>query len=240
MNKETFVRELEKINIKIDDNRLEKLNKYANYLIEYNKTTNLTSITDMKDIYLKHFYDSLTICRVIDLNEINNIIDIGTGAGFPGVVLKIMFPHLKLTLLDSNNKKTKFLTELVKIVDLDNVTIINERSEDYAHKNLDCFDLVTSRAVTTLPALVELCIPLTKVNGYFIPLKGDAKEELSLSSKIISNLNGKIEFIDEFNLPIEDSKRTIIKIKKVGSTPKGYPRNYASIKKDVEKMNKIK
>lgn len=240
MNKDTFLRELEKLNINIDDNKIDMLDKYAEFLIEYNKHTNLTAITDLNDIYLKHFYDSLTIIRDIDLNKIDSMIDVGTGAGFPGMVLKIIFPHLKVTLLDSNNKKTKFLSELVNLLNLDNVSIINERSEDYARKNLDSYDLVTSRAVTTLPALVELCLPLVKENGYLIPLKGDAKEEISVSTNIIKKLNGNIESIDEFNLPIENAKRTIIKIKKVGSTPKGYPRNYASIKKDVEKILKIK
>ena len=240
MNKEIFIKELENLNINVDDEKLEKLDKYAKFLVEYNKTTNLTAITEIDDIYLKHFYDSLTIVRAIDLNKVNNVIDIGSGAGFPGVVLKIIFPNLNITLLDSNNKKTKFLTELTKLLNLDNVTIINERSEDYARKHLESYDLVTSRAVTTLPALVELCLPLVKVNGYFIPLKGTAQEEIKLSSNIIKKLNGNIESIDEFNLPIENAKRTIIKIKKTGITPKCYPRNYASIKKDVEKMTKIK
>lgn len=240
MNRELFIKELEKLNISIDENKLEQLDKYANFLIEFNKHTNLTAITNLNDIYLKHFYDSLTIVRNIDLNGINTLIDIGTGAGFPGMVLKIVFPHLKITLLDSNNKKTKFLSELTNLLSLDDVTIVNERSEDYARKNLDSYDLVTSRAVTTLPALVELCLPLVKLDGYFIPLKGDAKEEIKLSSNIIEKLNGNVESIDEFNLPIEDSKRTIIKIRKTGITPQGYPRNYASIKKDVEKMSKIK
>ncbi|MBO5474950.1 MAG: 16S rRNA (guanine(527)-N(7))-methyltransferase RsmG [Bacilli bacterium] len=240
MNRETFIKELEKLNIKIDEVKLEQLDKYANFLIEYNKHTNLTAITDLNDIYLKHFYDSLTIVRNIDLNKVNNLIDIGTGAGFPGMVLKIVFPHINVTLLDSNNKKTKFLIELSNSLNLDGVNIVNERSEDFARKNLDSYDLVTSRAVTTLPALVELCLPLVKIDGYFISLKGTATEEIKLSSNIIKKLNGTIESIDEFNLPIEESKRTIIKIRKIGTTPKGYPRNYASIKKDVEKMSKIK
>lgn len=240
MNRETFIKELEKLNIKIDEVKLEQLDKYANFLIEYNKHTNLTAITDLNDIYLKHFYDSLTIVRNIDLNKVNNLIDIGTGAGFPGMVLKIVFPHINVTLLDSNNKKTKFLIELSNSLNLDGINIVNERSEDFARKNLDSYDLVTSRAVTTLPALVELCLPLVRIYGYFIPLKGTATEEIKLSSNIIKKLNGTIESIDEFNLPIEESKRTIIKIRKIGTTPKGYPRNYASIKKDVEKMSKIK
>lgn len=240
MNRETFIKELEKLNINIEEEKLEQLDKYANFLIEYNKHTNLTAITDLNDIYLKHFYDSLTIVRNIDLNKVNNLIDIGTGAGFPGMVLKIVFPHINVTLLDSNNKKTKFLIELSNSLNLDGINIVNERSEDFARKNLDSYDLVTSRAVTTLPALVELCLPLVKIDGYFIPLKGTATEEIKLSSNIIKKLNGTIESIDEFNLPIEESKRTIIKIRKIGTTPKGYPRNYASIKKDVEKMSKIK
>lgn len=240
MNKDKFLEELKILNINIDAKKLEQLDKYASFLIEYNKHTNLTAITEIDDIYLKHFYDSLTICRAIDLNKVDSIIDIGTGAGFPGVVLKIMFSHLNITLLDSNNKKTKFLSELVSLLNLDNVSIINDRSEDYARKHLDSYDLVTSRAVTTLPALVELCLPLVRENGFFIPLKGDAKEEISISSNIIKKLNGYIELVDEFNLPLENAKRTIIKIKKIGITPKGYPRNYASIKKDVEKILKIK
>jgi 16S rRNA (guanine527-N7)-methyltransferase len=240
MNKEEFNKYVEKLNIKLTEESLNNLDKYANFLIEYNKHTNLTAITDINAIYLKHFYDSLTIVRDIDLTNIKNIIDIGTGAGFPGMVLKIVYPHLNLTLLDSNNKKTKFLTELTNYLKLDNVNIINDRSEDYARSNLDSYDLVVSRAVTTLPALTELCLPLVKVGGYFIPLKGSAEEEIKLSSSIIKLLNGNIEYIDTFNLPIEESNRTIIKIKKENITPKGYPRNYQVIKKSVEKLTKIK
>ncbi len=204
-------------------------------MIEYNKTTNLTRITEETEVYLKHFYDSLTIAKVINLNNYNTLIDVGTGAGFPGVVLKIFYPNLEVTLLDSNNKKTTFLTNLVQKLKLTDIDIVNDRSEDYAKNNLDKYDLVTARAVTHLKALSELCLPLIKVNGYFIPLKGNAKEEIEISKYIITKLNGQIEDIIEFNLPIEESSRTIIKIVKLGNTPKGYPRSYSIIKKELKK-----
>ena len=230
-----FVDMLSVLNITPTDTQLKQLEIYADYLIEYNEHTNLTSITNKDEIYLKHFYDSLTITKAIDLNSINNLIDIGTGAGFPGMVLKIMYPHLNVTLLDSNNKKTTFLSNLVNKLGLININIINERSEDYAKNNLDKYVLVTARAVTHLKALSELCLPLTKVNGYFIPLKGNAKEEIEISKNIITKLNGHIEDIIEFNLPIEESSRTLIKIIKTGNTPKGYPRSYSIIKKELKK-----
>ncbi len=230
-----FLNLLKEINITPTDNQLNQLEIYANYLIEYNEHTNLTAITNKDEIYLKHFYDSLTITKAIDLNTINNLIDIGTGAGFPGMVLKIMYPHLHVTLLDSNNKKTTFLTNLVQKLKLTDIDIVNDRSEDYAKNNLDKYDLVTARAVTHLKALSELCLPLVKVNGYFIPLKGNASDEIELSKNIITKLNSHIEDIIEFNLPIEEANRTLIKIYKDNKTPSGYPRSYSIIKKELKK-----
>jgi len=232
MNKEIFIKELDKLNIKYDDSKLEKLEKYANFLMEYNEHTNLTRIDSIEDIYLKHFYDSLTITKIIDLNNINNMIDVGTGAGFPGVVLKIFFPNIKVDLLDSNNKKLEFLNQLIELLELKDIKTIHERSEDYAHKNLDSYDIVTARAVKNLPELAELCIPLVKVGGYFISMKGEADEEIEKASKIIKTLNASIEEKKEFTLPIEESARTLIKIVKNNKTPKGYPRAYAQIKKN--------
>ena len=230
-----FIDLLKELNISPTEEQLHELEIYADYLIEYNSHTNLTAITNKEEIYLKHFYDSLTITKAIDLNSINNLIDIGTGAGFPGMVLKIMFPHLNVTLLDSNNKKTTFLTNLVNKLGLTNINIVNERSEDYAKNNLEKYDLVTARAVTHLKALSELCLPLTKVNGYFIPLKGNAKEEIEISKDIITKLNSHIDKIIEFNLPIEEANRTLIKIIKDNKTPSGYPRSYSIIKKELKK-----
>jgi len=230
-----FVKLVKEFGITVSLRHIDLLEKYANYLIEYNEHTNLTAITNKDEIYLKHFYDSLTILKAIDLNEVNTVLDVGTGAGFPGMVLKIFFPHLHVTLLDSNNKKTTFLTNLVQKLELTDIEIVNERSEDYAKNNLDKYDLVTARAVTHLKALSELCLPLVKVNGYFIPLKGNAKEEIEISKNIITKLNSHIDNIIEFNLPIENSTRTIIKIIKDNKTPSGYPRSYSIIKKELKK-----
>lgn len=238
MNKEEFRKSVLELGIAIDDAVLEKLDLYAQFLIEYNETTNLTAITDYESIYLKHFYDSLTIVKAIDLSSCKTLVDVGTGAGFPGVVLKIFFANLEVILIDSNNKKIKFLNELIARLNLSGITAINTRSEDYAKTNLEKYDLVTARAVTNLAILTELCLPLVKVGGYFIPLKGSASEEIDEATNIIKTLNGKIEDVYNFTLPIENATRTIIKIKKMSPTPEGYPRNYDKIKKSLKKNRK--
>lgn len=235
MNKEELIEEIEKSNINYDEEKLNKLDIYYKYLMEYNSHTNLTSITDKKEVYLKHFYDSLTITKVVNLNMITTILDIGTGAGFPGVVLKIFYPHLEVTLLDSNNKKTTFLTKLINLLELSDVMIINERSEKYIIGRRESYDLVTSRAVANLQTLSELSLPFVKLGGVFIPLKGDATSELKDSEYAIIELGGKIEKIKSFLLPIENSKRTLIKIKKIMITKTEYPRSFDKIlKKPLE------
>ena len=170
MNKEEFLTSLKELNIAFNDEMIEKLEKYRQELKDYNEHTNLTAIKDDEGIYLKHFYDSLTIVKAIDLNNVHNLLDIGTGAGFPGMVIKIFFPHLDVYLLDSNNKKTTFLKYLAEILDV-KVNIINKRVEEYAKDNLNTFDVVTSRAVANLRVLSELALPLVKEEGYFIALK---------------------------------------------------------------------
>ena len=231
MNIEEFIKACNELNISLDDKTLSNLNIYKEYLQEYNAHTNLTTITEDEDIYLKHFYDSLTIVKAIDLNTVSSLIDVGTGAGFPGMVLKIVFPHLNVTLIDSNNKKTTFLSNLKDRLQLDNLNIINERSEDYAHKHIDEYDVVTSRAVANLRVLTELCLPMVKVGGKFIPLKATVEEEIKEADKIINTLNGKLSNTITFNLPKEESLRNILVIDKLDKTPKGYPRNYGKIKK---------
>lgn len=231
MNKEEFIKYLNLEGIILKENQLNQLEIYKDFLIEYNKNTNLTTITDEKDIYLKHFYDSLTIRKVIDLSKYNNLIDVGTGAGFPGMVLAITYPNLNVTLLDSNNKKIKFLEELKEKLNIDNVSIINDRSEEYALNNIDKYDIVTSRAVANMRVLTELCLPMVKVGGYFIPLKSNVEEELKEAKKIVDILKGSIIKIEKFNLPVENSLRNILLIKKINKNPKGYPRNYNKIKK---------
>ena len=231
MNIEEFIKACNELNISLDDKTLSNLNIYKEYLQEYNAHTNLTTITEDEDIYLKHFYDSLTIVKAIDLNTVSSLIDVGTGAGFPGMVLKIVFPHLNVTLIDSNNKKTTFLSNLKDRLQLDNLNIINERSEDYAHKHIDEYDVVTSRAVANLRVLTELCLPMVKVGGKFIPLKATVEEEIKEANNIINTLNGKLSNTITFNLPKEESLRNILVIDKLDKTPKGYPRNYGKIKK---------
>lgn len=226
-----FINELELLGIKPTEEQLNKLDAYATMLIEYNKRFNLTAITKKEDIYLKHFYDSLTITKAIDLNKNLKILDIGTGAGFPGLVLKIFFPNIELTLLDSNNKKILFLNEVIKELDLKNVNCIHSRAEELPNNYKEYFDLVTSRAVAHLRILTELAIPYLKVNGLFIPLKGNIEEELQESTNTITKLKSEVINIINFNLPIENSTRNIVTIKKCSSTPTIYPRAYDKIKK---------
>ena len=199
MTKDEFIFEISKLGIELTNEQIKKLETYKEFLKEYNKHTNLTAIKEDKDIYLKHFYDSLTIVKVINLNLVNNLLDVGTGAGFPGMVLKIVFPNLNVTLLDSNNKKTKFLTELKEKLQMD-VEIINDRVENYAKNNLNKFDVVTSRAVANLRVLSELCLPLVKIDGLFIPLKGKVKEELQESLSTLDVMHAKILNKQEFNI----------------------------------------
>lgn len=231
MTEDKFIEELKKINIVLTEEQLDKLKKYADFLLEYNKTTNLTAIRDIEGVYLKHFFDSLLVLDndIIDYSKINNLIDVGTGAGFPGVVIKIMFPNINVTLLDSNNKKTTFLKELVKKLELDNVTVINERAEDYAKENRQKFDISIARAVSELRVISELCLPLTKVGGYFIALKGNYVSEIESASKTIEILNSKVESIKERELPIEKSYRSIIYIKNNKKIDDMYPRRYEQI-----------
>lgn len=238
MNKELFIKSIKELGIEPTEEQLNNLSIYADYLIEYNSHTNLTAIKDIEGIYLKHFYDSLTIVKAIDLNNINSLADIGTGAGFPGMVLKIMYPHLKVVLIDSNNKKITFLKNLVEKLGLVNIECLNIRCEEYAKENLDSFDLVTARAVSNMRILSELCLPLVSINGYFIPLKGNVEEELSIAKDLIKTLNGSIEQTTTFTLPIEKSTRNILKIKKIGPTPKGYPRLYDKMQKELKKLQK--
>lgn len=238
MNKEGLIIELKQLNIELSKKQLEQLDIYAKYLMEYNAHTNLTAIKEESEIYLKHFYDSATLVKTIDLSTINTLVDIGTGAGFPGMVIKILFPHLDVTLIDSNNKKVTFLNNLISKLQLSNVRALNVRSEEFAKSNKDKYDLVTARAVSNMRILAELCLPLVRVGGYFIPLKGNVEEELSLAEDLIIKLNGKIEDMISFNLPYENAIRNILKIKKIGPTPDGYPRLYDKMQKELKKYQK--
>ncbi len=229
MNLDVFKDEVSKLGIKYTDDMLEKLEKYYELLISYNEKMNLTAITEKEDVYLKHFYDSLTIVKVIDLNSINSVCDIGTGAGFPGIVLKIFFPNIELTLVDALNKRINFLETTVLKLNLTNVTCVHARAEEYALKNREKFDLVTARAVASLPVLLEYCLPLVKVSGYFVAMKGS--EDISLAGNALNKLSGEIDINNKFLLPFENSNRTLIRVKKINKTDKKFPRKFSEIKK---------
>ena len=229
MKEDEFYSMVEKLGINLTEIMKNQLEIYANYLIEYNSHTNLTAIKDVEGIYLKHFYDSLMVTKFIDFNDINSIIDVGSGAGFPGVVLKIAFPNLKVTILDSNNKKTRFVQSLIEKLELNDINIENSRAEDFSKEHRHQYDISIARAVSELRILCELCLPLTKVGGYFISLKGNYEKELETSLSTIKVLNSEIETIDEDLLPIENSRRTFIKIKLEEKIDDKYPRPYDQI-----------
>ena len=231
MNREEFVREVKKLGIDINNEILNKLDIYCKFLMEYNSHTNLTAIKDEEDIYLKHFYDSLTICRVIDLNNEASLMDIGTGAGFPGMILKIFFPNLHVILVDSNNKKTKFLMELSQKIDAQNLEIINDRVENLLLNYINNIDVVTARAVTNLPVLTELAMPFVKKDKYFIAMKGNSSEELDNSMYAIECMNGELEKLDNFELYGNNGNRSLIKIKKLKNTDVKSVRTYEKIVK---------
>lgn len=228
MNKETFYEELQKINITLTNEQKKNLEKFADLLIEYNKHTNITAIKDKEGIYLKHFYDSLTLIKITDLNEPLILLDVGSGGGFPGIVLKIVFPNLDITLLDSNNKKSEFQKFIIQNLELKGIKVVCDRAENYC-KTGEKYDIVVARAVSSLNILSELTIPFVKLKGEFIAMKADAQNEIEMSKNGIKTLGGEIREIVEFNLPIEKSQRTLIKVEKVSETPNFYPRSYDKI-----------
>lgn len=229
MTEEEFITELTKLNIEVTPEKLDQLKEYASFLLEYNQHTNLTAIRDINEVYLKHFYDSLTIVKAINLKEVNTLLDIGTGPGFPGMVLKIIYPHLQITLMDSNNKKISFLKALAQELNL-NVGIIYGRAEEFIVNRREYYDVVTSRAVASLDILAELSIPYVKTNGLFVAMKSNYQEELQATLPILKKLESKVEKIEKFSLPKIEANRAIICIRKEKATNHKYPRNYNQIK----------
>lgn len=232
MNQNKFIEELKNLSIELTEHQLIQLEKYYELLVEWNKKMNLTGIIEKEQIYLKHFYDSLTITKIIDLTKESNLCDLGTGAGFPGLVLKIIFPNLKITLVDSLNKRLEFLKEVIKELHLKNIEVIHARAEEYALTNKEKYDVVTARAVAHLSILLEYAIPMIKLNKYFIAMKANINNELEESENALKLLNAKIDKIIEFKLPIEESNRTLIKIEKLKTTSDKYPRKNSEIKKN--------
>lgn len=233
MNREEFILELKKINIELNDKVLLNLETYYNILKEENEKYNLTRIIEKEDVYLKHFYDCLTITKIIEINN-ENICDLGSGAGFPGLVIAICFPNAKLTLIESNGKKCNFLNIVKEKISLQNVTVINARVEEYAKENRELFDIVTARAVAPLKHLLEYGIPLVKVDGFFIAMKANVEEETKNIDNYYNKLNVSLVDQKEFYLPNENSLRTLLKYRKAEKTNIKYPRKYSEIlKKEI-------
>ncbi|NMA50780.1 MAG: 16S rRNA (guanine(527)-N(7))-methyltransferase RsmG [Mollicutes bacterium] len=221
-----FINKLREIGIEVDEKKLNLLEKYYNILIEYNTHTNLTSIIKKEEVYLKHFYDSLTAYKAHDFKQNTSVIDVGSGAGFPGVVLKIFFPNIRLTIIDSNNKKTKFILELIRLLNLKDINVINDRAENYAKNNLNKYDICISRAVAFIDIISELCIPLIKKEGKVILMKGAFDEEKIILEKHKKDLN--IEKYDIINCDLDENnvRNLVILFKK-------------TISKDIKDYNTI-
>ena len=226
-----FKDELKKLNIEYNDDILNKFEMYYQKLVEVNEYMNLTAITEHDDVYIKHFIDSLFILKAIDNTKKFNILDVGSGAGFPSIPLAIVSNNADVCIIDKLNKRINFLNDLVKYINIDNVKAYHFRAEEYIKDNRESFDYVTARAVARLNLLVELCIPFVKIGGYFIAMKGQiANEELDEALNAIKILGGSVERIIEMELPDDSGKREIILIKKIKETPKKYPRDFNKIK----------
>ena len=225
--KEKLKKKAENIGIALNELQLQQFQGFYELLIEKNKVMNLTSITEEDEVIDKHFIDSLTCNRVIDMNQVKSVIDIGTGAGFPGIPLKIVFPDIDFVLLDSLNKRVRFLNEAIELLHLKKIQAVHGRAEDLARKPefRGKFDLCVSRAVANLNTLSEYCIPFVRVNGFFISYKAQkGLEEIHESDHCMKELGSKIMQVDEFKLTDIDSNRVLIKIKKCKGTSKLYPR----------------
>lgn len=226
MNK-LLLDKVNKLSIELSEKQVNQFIRFYELLVEWNKVMNLTGITEYDEVVEKHFVDSLSIVNAVNVMDIKSVIDIGTGAGFPGIPLKIAFPHLKITLLDSLNKRIKFLNAVIDELGLKEIHTIHGRAEDFAKQEVyrEKYDLCVSRAVANLSTLSEYCLPYVNINGMFVPYKsGDIEEELNNSKKAIQILGGKIENTIKFELPGTDIGRSFVKIKKVKNTAKKYPR----------------
>lgn len=217
------------LGIELSEKQKNQFVQYYELLVEWNKVMNLTGITQWEEVQMKHFVDSLSIMKGMDMSQIHTLIDVGTGAGFPGVPLKIAFPHIQVTLLDSLNKRLKFLQEVIDQLGLEGIETVHGRAEDVAKKSeyRDTFDLSVSRAVSRLCSLSEYCLPYVRQGGYFVSYKaGKAAEEVPESKKAIFILGGELEKVVEFSLEdeAENMDRSLVVIKKVKATPKKYPR----------------
>ncbi len=220
-----IIEEIGRVGVDINQIKAEQFYDYYEMLVEKNKVMNLTAITDFKEVVRKHFVDSLCLCRIHDMDEVKNMIDVGTGAGFPGIPLKIVYPDIQLVLLDSLGKRVRFLSETCEKLDLRNVECVHSRTEDLAGNSYyrEQFDLVTARAVAAMNVLSEYCLPYVKIGGVFAAYKsGTIAEELTAAERAIHVLGGKVKKTEIFKL--DDMGRSIVLTEKIRRTPKAYPR----------------
>lgn len=229
MRPEQFSAALKEKGIELTNRQLEQFSIYFKTLVEWNKKMNLTAITDESEVYVKHFFDSISAAfdYEFNTNKTLTVCDVGAGAGFPSIPLKICFPHIQVTIVDSLKKRIGFLEELADQLGLENVSFYHSRAEEFGQKQefRHQFDLVLARAVARMSVLSELCLPLVKQGGVFLVMKGSqAADELSDATQAIKVLGGKVEAEFTFSLPVEDSERTIYHIRKLKNSPKRYPR----------------
>lgn len=225
--KEFFVQSLEELGLEITSEQMEQFIEFYEFLVEKNKVMNLTGITEFHEVIVKHFVDSLSIVKIIDMNSVNRMIDMGTGAGFPGMPIKIMFPHIHVVLMDSLNKRIKFLEEASQICGLKDISFVHGRAEGLGQNKeyREKFDLCVSRAVANLSTLSEYCMPFVTVGGNFVCYKsGNSDEEINSAKNAIEILSSKIDDRKDFVLPGSDFSRTLLKINKVKKLAKTYPR----------------
>lgn len=213
--------------IEVSDEQLKQFERYYEVLVEWNEKMNLTGITEREQVYIKHFYDSISLAFHVPMGEMRSMADIGSGAGFPGIPLKICYPHLQLTIVDSLNKRIQFLQHVVNEIGLSQVRLLHGRAEDLGRQEelRDAFDLVTARAVARMAVLNEFCLPFAKPGGLFVAMKGsDPKDEVKEAARSLTELKGKWISTPEFSLPLENSERHLVIIQKTAATPKKYPR----------------
>lgn len=227
MNEQQFAEKLAEKGIELSPRQLEQFRLYFETLVEWNEKMNLTAITDKDEVYLKHFYDSISAAFYFDFHSVESICDVGAGAGFPSIPIKICFPHLHVSIVDSLNKRITFLNHLADVLQLENVSFYHDRAETFGQNpnHREKYDLVTARAVARMSVLSELCMPLVKVGGQFLAMKASsAQDEMKIAEKAIKTFGGKIHTVEKMLLPFEESERNIIVINKVKATAKKYPR----------------